>query len=95
VAGRRLWAELTEYHRHIYGDPAIGGDDPGSGFDDYLEIPGRLGSWVAVIDGDVVGRTGLLDHGTSREVEPVVVEDARGSTSVIDTRAKNRMTGRP
>ena len=30
-AGRSLWAELTEYHRSIYGDPSIGGDDPGAG----------------------------------------------------------------
>ena len=27
---RRLWAELTEHHRRIYGDPSIGGADPGS-----------------------------------------------------------------
>ncbi len=26
-----LWAELTEYHRGIYGDPSIGGDNPGAG----------------------------------------------------------------
>ena len=26
-ACRSLWAELTEYHRSIYGDPTIGGDD--------------------------------------------------------------------
>jgi GNAT superfamily N-acetyltransferase len=31
-ACRSLWAELTEYHRGIYGDPSIGGDDPGAGF---------------------------------------------------------------
>jgi GNAT superfamily N-acetyltransferase len=77
VAGRRLWAELTEHHRRIYGDPTIGGDDPGSGFDAYLEIPQRLVSWVAVIGDEVVGLTGLLDHGTSGEVEPVVVQAAR------------------
>ena len=76
-ACRRLWAELTEHHRKIYGDQTIGGDDPGAGFDHYLEIPARVGSWVAVIDGDVIGLTGLLDHGTSGEVEPVVVTDAR------------------
>ena len=43
-AGRSLWAELTEYHRGIYGDPSIGGDDPGAGFDDYLAEPHRAGS---------------------------------------------------
>lgn len=78
-ACRSLWAELTEYHRGIYGDPSIGGDDPGAGFDEYLAIPQRLGSWVAEVHGSVVGLTGLLGRGTSGEVEPVVVtEAARG-----------------
>lgn len=77
-ACRSLWAELTEYHRGIYGDPSIGGDDPGAGFDDYLATSQRTGSWVAESDGRVVGLTGLFDRGTSGEVEPVVVaEEAR------------------
>lgn len=78
-ACRSLWAELTEYHRGIYGDPSIGGDDPGAGFDDYLAISQRVGSWVAEWHGRVVGLTGLFDRGRSGEVEPVVVtEAARG-----------------
>jgi GNAT superfamily N-acetyltransferase len=77
-ACRSLWAELTKYHRGIYGDPSIGGDDPGAGFDDYLATSQRTGSWVAESDGRVVGLTGLFDRGTSGEVEPVVVaEEAR------------------
>ena len=75
-ACRSLWRELTEYHRRIYGDPSIGGDDPGAGFDDYLASSQRLGSWVAELGGSVVGLTGLLDRGTSGEVEPVVVAEA-------------------
>jgi GNAT superfamily N-acetyltransferase len=75
-AGRALWAELTEYHRGIYRDPSIGGDDPGAGFDGYLAMPERIGSWVAELRGGVVGLTGLLDHGESAEVEPVVVAEA-------------------
>lgn len=75
-ACRSLWAELTEYHRGIYGDPSIGGDDPGAGFDAYLAGPERLGSWVADSRGRVVGLTGLLGRGTSGEVEPVVVAEA-------------------
>jgi GNAT superfamily N-acetyltransferase len=78
-AGRSLWAELTQYHRGIYRDPSIGGDDPGAGFDDYLAASQRIGTWVALAHGEVVGLTGLLDRGTSGEVEPVVVaEAARG-----------------
>src|ERR1700749_5014812 len=78
-ACRSLWAELTEYHRGIYGDPTIGGDDPGAGFDDYLAGPRRVGSWVAESAGRVIGLTGRFDRGTSGEVEPVVVaEAARG-----------------
>jgi GNAT superfamily N-acetyltransferase len=76
---RSLWAELTLYHRGIYGDPSVGGDDPGAGFDDYLSSPERLGSWVAESHGRVIGLTGLLDRGAHGEVEPVVVaEAARG-----------------
>jgi GNAT superfamily N-acetyltransferase len=72
-AGRQLWVELTEHHRRIYADPSIGGDDPGAAFDDYLAVPERVASWVADLDGRVVGLTGLFDRGTSGEVEPVVV----------------------
>jgi GNAT superfamily N-acetyltransferase len=75
-ACRALWAELTEYHRGIYRDPSIGGDDPGAGFDGYLAMPHRIGSWVAELHGRVVGLTGLLDQGASAEVEPVVVTEA-------------------
>jgi GNAT superfamily N-acetyltransferase len=73
---RSLWAELTRYHRGIYGDSWIGGDDPGAGFDAYLATSQRMGSWVAETHGRVVGLTGLLDRGTSGEVEPVVVTAA-------------------
>ena len=75
-ACRSLWTELTEYHRSIYGDPSIGGDDPGEGFDGYLAEPQRIGSWVATSQGRVIGLTGLLDRGTSGEVEPVIVAEA-------------------
>ena len=83
-ACRSLWAELTEYHRSIYGDPSIGGDDPGVGFDDYLIASQRMGSWVAESLGLVVGLTGLFDRGASGEVEPVIVAAA----------ARNRGVGR-
>jgi GNAT superfamily N-acetyltransferase len=75
-AGRSLWAELTEYHGGIYGDPSVGGDDPGAGFDDYLASSQRMGSWVAESQGRVVGLTGLLERGSSGEVEPVIVAEA-------------------
>ena len=83
-ACRSLWAELTEYHRRLYGDPSIGGDDPGAGLDDYLAASQRVGSWVAETRGRVIGLTGLLDRGSSGEVEPVVVAEA----------ARNRGVGR-
>jgi GNAT superfamily N-acetyltransferase len=74
-AGRSLWVELTEHHRRIYEDPSIGGEDPGTGFDEYLARPERVASWVADVDGRVVGLTGLFDRGASGEVEPVVVSE--------------------
>ncbi len=77
TAARALWAELTEHHRELYGDASIGGDDPGSGLDAYLADPRRLGTWVAEDATDVVGLTGLLDHGGSCEIEPVVVAARR------------------
>jgi GNAT superfamily N-acetyltransferase len=81
-ACRALWAELTEHHRRIYEDPSIGGDDPGAAFDDYLALPQRVASWVADLDGRVVGLTGLFDRETSGEVEPVVVTDGLRSRGV-------------
>jgi GNAT superfamily N-acetyltransferase len=89
----RLWAELTEHHREIYGDPTIGGDDPGTGFDTYLETPERVKSWVAVMDGDVVGLTGLFDHGTSGEVEPVVVTNSRRRQGIGQMLIEEVVTG--
>lgn len=76
-ACRQLWIELTEHHRRLYEDPSIGGTDPGSGLDGYLETPERVRSWVAETDGAVVGLTGLLGHGVSAEVEPVVVSPSQ------------------
>lgn len=76
---RRLWVELTEWHRSIYGSTAIGGDDPGRQFDEHL---GRVGSgniWVGELDGEVVGMAGLIPgDGTAEleaELEPVVVAE--------------------
>jgi hypothetical protein len=98
-AGRPLWVELTEYHRRIYEDPAIGGDDPGVGFDDYLATPQRVSSCIAESVGAVVGLTGLFDRGSSGEVEPVVVTDrvrVRGVGRVlIDLRMLRALRTRP
>lgn len=72
---RRLWAELTEWHRRIYEDPTIGGSDPGEYFDRHLSEVGSENLWVAVEDGSVVGLTGLMGEGAEAEVEPIVVSE--------------------
>jgi GNAT superfamily N-acetyltransferase len=73
-ACRRLYAQLVEHHREIYGDSTIGGDHPGGGFDDHLAIPERVMTWVA-IDGDgIVGMAGLLWEGGESTIEPVIVD---------------------
>ena len=73
-ACRALWVELTQHHRDIYEDPSIGGEDPGQGFDRYLENSQREGTWVAELEGGVVAFGGLLLHSEEEgEVEPVVV----------------------
>jgi hypothetical protein len=59
-ACRTLYAQLVEHHREIYDDPTIGGEDPGAGFDEYLALPERVLTWVAVEDGAVIGATRLL-----------------------------------
>lgn len=82
AACRDLWRELTERHRLIYDDPGIGGDDPGAGFDDYLALPDRVASWVAVEGGEVIALTGLLLKDGSGEVEPAVVTEAQRSKGI-------------
>lgn len=88
-ACRDLWVELTLHHRRIYGVDTIGGDDPGSQFDEHLVIVGPEKIWVAEQDGRVVGLTGLIVDGTSGEVEPVVVthtERGRGIGQALVSR---------
>ncbi|HXW34813.1 MAG TPA: GNAT family N-acetyltransferase [Acidimicrobiales bacterium] len=74
-AARRLWSELTEHHRQLYQDPELGGPSPGLEFDNYLLREERVATWVAVLDDEVVGLAGLLDHGDSGEVEPVITAE--------------------
>jgi N-acetylglutamate synthase-like GNAT family acetyltransferase len=79
AACRALWTELTGWHRELYDDPSIGGDDPGSSFDRYVEEFADARLWVAEHSGSVTGFAGLIVRGNQAEVEPVVVTaDARG-----------------
>jgi len=70
---RSLWTDLTQWHRELYSDRTIGGDDPGSGFDAHLaEVrPERI--WVAEQDGRVVGLAGMIVRGRKVELEPLSV----------------------
>ncbi|MGD2200710.1 MAG: GNAT family N-acetyltransferase [Candidatus Bathyarchaeota archaeon] len=74
-ACRALWAELTEWHRRIYGDPDIGGPDPGAHFAPHLAKVGGDNLWVAVHEDAVIGLTGLMGEGDEAEVEPAVVSE--------------------
>src|SRR4026207_1278517 len=69
---RRLWEELTEWHRQIFDSPEIGGEDPGRAFDQHLAQIGPESVWVAVFEGQMVGLVGLIP-GTEPELEPIVV----------------------
>ena len=73
-ACRALWVELTEWHRHIYDSPHIGGDDPGAGMDRHLDKHGSERLWVAEADGTVVGHAGMIDTDDGgAELEPLIV----------------------
>jgi ribosomal protein S18 acetylase RimI-like enzyme len=77
---RALWVELTEWHRHIYQSPSIGGPNPGNQFDEHLNRVGPENIWVAEVEGQVVGLTGLILMEDGAELEPIVVSKAyRGS----------------
>jgi N-acetylglutamate synthase-like GNAT family acetyltransferase len=89
AACRSLWAELTRWHRALYDDPSLGGDDPGSGFDRYREDYAAARLWIAERKGSVVGLIGLIIRGKQAELEPVVVSfDVRGQgvgRSLVET----------
>jgi len=72
-ACRSLWVGLTRVHRELYGDPTIGGPEPGLAFDAHLARDDLAGLWVAEIGGQVVGMVGLLVCGEEAEIEPLVV----------------------
>ena len=73
VACQGLWSELAQRHREIYGDPSIGGKEPGLFFDVYIENTNLRGPWVAEVVGKVVGLGGLIVNGEEAEVEPLVI----------------------
>ena len=79
---KALWAELTQHHRDVYGDQGIGGDDPGHGLDTYLANPQLHATWVAEVDGLVVGMAGLVVRGEEAEIEPVIVTAACRSRKI-------------
>jgi GNAT superfamily N-acetyltransferase len=72
---RNLWAELTQHHRDIYQSPTIGGPNPGTHFDTHLAKVGSDNLWVATIDNNVIGLTGLMGTDDEAEVEPAVVSE--------------------
>jgi GNAT superfamily N-acetyltransferase len=91
---RQLWRDLTQWHREIYDDPTIEGDDY---FDRHLADPRLLGLWVARHDARPIGLTGLLAEGADGEIEPLVVAPSwkyrgvgRALVEFVIGEAKNR-----
>jgi GNAT superfamily N-acetyltransferase len=70
---RSLWEELAQHHAKIYEDPSIVGDDPGRGFEPFMNNAQRRGTWVAEIEDQVVAYAGLIIYGEEAEIEPVIV----------------------
>ncbi|MCP4361412.1 MAG: GNAT family N-acetyltransferase [Chloroflexi bacterium] len=75
-ACRYLWFELTDWHRDLYNSPTIGGENPGLLFDEHLTLVGADNIWVAEVDGNVVGLTGLISDVDEPELEPIVVNSS-------------------
>jgi GNAT superfamily N-acetyltransferase len=71
-----LWRELTEWHREIYADPAIGGENPEDLFDKHLSKAGADHIWVAVGKSGVVGFVGLEVRGEEARIEPLIISRA-------------------
>lgn len=82
AACRRLWEELTQRHRDIYDSQTIGGGDPGRQFDEHLDKVGPALVWVAEMDGEVVGLTGLILTDGEGEIEPMIVTPKRRGCGV-------------
>jgi GNAT superfamily N-acetyltransferase len=97
-ACRRLWAELTEHQRDLFGDPQLGGRDPGAGFEEYLTRLDLSGMWVAEHREEGVGGfVGLILEGRTGEVDPVVVAEAlrgRGVGRALLTRVEDEARAR-
>lgn len=70
---RSLWEELAQHHAKIYKDPSIAGDDPGRGFEPFMNNAQRRGTWVAEVEDKVVACAGLIIYGEEAEIEPVIV----------------------
>lgn len=72
-ACRRLWAELTDHRRGLYGEePRV--PETGAGFEEYLTQLNLSGLWVAEhVEHGVVGFVGLMLDGRAGAVDPVVV----------------------
>jgi N-acetylglutamate synthase-like GNAT family acetyltransferase len=70
---RGLWRELVEWHRKIYSDVSIGGEEPELFFDKHLAKVGTNQIWVAVTKNGVVGFTGLEIENEEAKIEPVIV----------------------
>jgi len=83
---RNLWAELTQWHRDIYGDQGIGGPQPGLHFDEHLKLTGADHILVAVDGDQAVGLVGYLVQDEEIEVEPLIVSKSyrgRGIGSML------------
>lgn len=79
---RGLWRELTEWHRKIYEDPSIGGSHPEEYFDRHLARVGADYLWVAVLNTEVVGLTGLIVKDEEAEIEPLIVSQPYRNKSI-------------
>ena len=83
-----LWVQLTQWHRDLYDDQTIGGDDLTLWFDKYLSEQKPAHVWVAEVDERVVGLVGALSRERRWELEPIVVDASMRGQGVGEALAR-------
>ena len=71
-----LYSELSQHYADIYGDLAIANGESSRWLDTLRKSYEYSGTWIAEVDGQIVGLAGLLANGEEGRIEPVIVSSS-------------------